>query len=61
MTESQTLLADYAGNGSEAAFGELVARYIDFVYSAAARLVDGAPHLAEAASEGDETETRAIA
>jgi RNA polymerase sigma factor (sigma-70 family) len=47
MTESQTLLADYAGNGSEAAFCELVARYIDFVYSAAARLVDGAPHLAE--------------
>jgi RNA polymerase sigma factor (sigma-70 family) len=47
MTESQTLLADYAGNGSEAAFGELVARYVDFVYSAAARLVDGAPHLAE--------------
>jgi RNA polymerase sigma factor (sigma-70 family) len=47
MTESQTLLADYAGNGSEAAFRELVARYIDFVYSAAARLVDGAPHLAE--------------
>lgn len=47
MTESQTLLADYAGNGSESAFRELVARYIDFVYSAAARLVDGAPHLAD--------------
>jgi RNA polymerase sigma factor (sigma-70 family) len=47
MTESQTLLAEYAGNGSETAFRELVARYIDFVYSAASRMVESAPHLAE--------------
>lgn len=47
MTESQTLLAEYAGNGSETAFRELVARYIDFVYSAASRMVANAPHLAE--------------
>jgi RNA polymerase sigma factor (sigma-70 family) len=47
MTESQTLLAEYAGTGSETAFRELVARYIDFVYSAAARMVESAPHLAE--------------
>src|ERR1017187_615457 len=47
MTDTQTLLAEYAGNGSEAAFRELVARYINFVYSVALRLVDGATHLAE--------------
>jgi RNA polymerase sigma factor (sigma-70 family) len=47
MTESQTLLAEYAGTGSEAAFREIVTRYIDFVYSAATRMVEGAPHLAE--------------
>jgi DNA-directed RNA polymerase specialized sigma24 family protein len=47
MTETQSLLAEYAGNGSETAFRELVARYIDFVYSAAARMVASAPHLAE--------------
>lgn len=33
MTETRSLLADYAKNGSEAAFRELVARYIDLVYS----------------------------
>ena len=47
MTESQTLLAEYAANGSETAFRELVTRYIDFVYSAASRMVQSAPHLAE--------------
>lgn len=47
MTETQSLLAEYAGNGSETAFRELVARYIDFVYSAASRMVRSAPHLAE--------------
>jgi RNA polymerase sigma factor (sigma-70 family) len=47
MTETQSLLAEYAGNGSETAFRELVARYIDFVYSAASRMVQSAPHLAE--------------
>lgn len=47
MTESQRLLADYAENGSEAAFRELVARYINLVYSTALRLVEGDAHLAE--------------
>jgi RNA polymerase sigma factor (sigma-70 family) len=47
MTEVQQLLAEYAVNGSEAAFQELVARYVDLVYSAAARLVNGDAHLAE--------------
>jgi RNA polymerase sigma factor (sigma-70 family) len=47
MTDSQTLLADYAKSGSEAAFGDLVARYLDLVYSTAVRLVGGDTHLAE--------------
>src|ERR1022692_1125446 len=47
MTDSQTLLADYAKNGSEAAFGELVARYLDLVYSTAARLTGGDTHTAQ--------------
>src|SRR5689334_19014168 len=47
MTENQKLLAEYATNGSEAAFGELVARYVNFVYSTARRLVGGHAHLAE--------------
>jgi RNA polymerase sigma factor (sigma-70 family) len=47
MTESQQLLADYAKNGTEAAFRELVARYINFVYSTALRLVGGDTQLAE--------------
>jgi hypothetical protein len=47
MTEGQTLLAEYARTGSEAAFAELVRRYVDLVYSAAVRLVEGDRHLAE--------------
>jgi len=47
MTDSQRLLADYVRNGSEAAFRELVARYIDLTYSTALRLVDGDAHLAQ--------------
>jgi RNA polymerase sigma factor (sigma-70 family) len=47
MTESRQLLADYAENGSEAAFGELVRRYIDLVFSTALRLVGGDKHRAE--------------
>lgn len=47
MTDTQQLLAEYAANGSEAAFRELVARYINFVYSVALRLVDGDSQLAE--------------
>ncbi len=47
MTDSRTLLAEYAANGSEPAFRELVARYVGLVYSAAVRLVGDQRHLAE--------------
>ena len=47
MTDQQTLLAEYAGNGSEAAFRDLVSRYINFVHSIAVRLVGEDRYLAE--------------
>lgn len=47
MTAERTLLADYAVNGSETAFREVVTRYIDLVYSTAVRLVYGDTHLAD--------------
>ena len=47
MTESQSLLAEYARNGSDAAFRELVTRYVDLVYSTALRLVKSDTHRAE--------------
>ena len=47
MTNSQRLLADYVTQGSEEAFRELVARYIDLVYSTALRLVEGDAHRAQ--------------
>jgi DNA-directed RNA polymerase specialized sigma24 family protein len=47
MTDSQPLLADYAATGSERAFQELVARYVDLVYSTALRMVEGDTHRAE--------------
>jgi RNA polymerase sigma factor (sigma-70 family) len=46
----QELLREYAAGASEAAFSELVRRYIDLVYSAALRLV-GNVHLAEDVSQ----------
>jgi len=46
----QELLSEYAGDASEAAFSELVRRYIDLVYSAALRLVGNA-QLAEDVSQ----------
>jgi RNA polymerase sigma factor (sigma-70 family) len=47
MTDTQQLLAEYAATGSETAFRELVARYVNLVHSAAVRLVNGDTHLAE--------------
>src|SRR5579883_3123598 len=47
MTDNQKLLAEYAINGSESAFRDLVARYVDFVHSTALRLVGEDRHLAE--------------
>jgi RNA polymerase sigma factor (sigma-70 family) len=47
MTDTQALLAAYLKDGSEEAFRELVARYIDLVYSTALRLVGRDTHLAQ--------------
>jgi len=47
MTDDAKLLRDYAKHGSEAAFGELVKRYVDLVYSTALRQVNGDTHLAQ--------------
>lgn len=47
MTDSQQLLADYSRTGSDAAFRELVSRYVNLVYSTAARLVSGDTHRAQ--------------
>ena len=47
MTDARKLLADYAQTGSEAAFRELVSRYLDLVYSAAVRLMGGDTHQAQ--------------
>jgi RNA polymerase sigma factor (sigma-70 family) len=47
MNESRKLLEDYAKGGSEAAFRELVSRYVSMVHSTALRLVNGDSHLAE--------------
>jgi len=47
MTDDEQQLHAYARERSEAAFGELVARHIDFVYSAALRVVNGDSHLAQ--------------
>ena len=49
-TDSQLLRA-FAENRSEAAFAELVRRYVDFTYSAALRMVRD-PHLAEDVTQG---------
>ncbi len=51
MTDARALLSEYARNGSEAAFRELVARYLGLVYGAALRLVDGDAHLAQDVSQ----------
>src|SRR5207249_1135615 len=46
MLDDRQLLRRYA-DGSEAAFGELVARYVNLVYSAALRRMGGDAHLAQ--------------
>jgi RNA polymerase sigma factor (sigma-70 family) len=46
MRQSVQLLRDYAERGDEAAFRELVSRYIDLVYSAALRRLGGDAELA---------------
>lgn len=47
MSEVRQLLDEYSRSGSEAAFQEVVARYLNLVYSTALRLVNGDSHLAE--------------
>lgn len=47
QTENRHLLEEYVRTGSEAAFRELVTRYVDFVYAAAVRMVNGDRHLAQ--------------
>src|ERR1700722_4312114 len=51
MTPDGELLRRYAEAGSEAAFAELVQRYVDLVYSAALRQVNGDAHLAQDVSQ----------
>ena len=47
MMGDEQLLHAYSRERSESAFGELVARHIDFVYSTALRVVNGDSHLAQ--------------
>lgn len=51
MTDDLQLLRRYASDGSEAAFRELVERYLDLVYSTALRRVGNDTHLAQDVSQ----------
>jgi RNA polymerase sigma factor (sigma-70 family) len=46
MMDDASLVRDYVGSGSEAAFAQLVAHHADLVYSVALRVVGGDAHLA---------------
>jgi DNA-directed RNA polymerase specialized sigma24 family protein len=47
MTADEQLLQQYTRERSESAFGELVRRHIDLVYSVALRMAGGDSHLAQ--------------
>jgi DNA-directed RNA polymerase specialized sigma24 family protein len=47
MMDDEQLLRAYSRERSESAFGQLVTRHIDFVYSAALQMVNGDSHLAQ--------------
>ncbi len=47
MTPDDQLLNRYVREGDEAAFAELVRRYVDMVYSAALRLTNGNAAMAQ--------------
>ena len=51
MLDDQQLLRRYVADGSEAAFGELVVRYVNLVYSTALRRAGGDSHLAQDVSQ----------
>jgi RNA polymerase sigma factor (sigma-70 family) len=51
MTDSQSLIREFAESGSETAFRELVTRHINLVYFTALRLVGGDSQLAENVSQ----------
>jgi RNA polymerase sigma factor (sigma-70 family) len=51
MTQTNILLREYANNGSESAFHELVDQYVDLVFSTAVRRFGGDRHRAEDATQ----------
>jgi len=51
MLDDRQLLGQYASQGLEAAFRELVSRYVNLVFSTALRRVDGDVHRAEDVSQ----------
>jgi DNA-directed RNA polymerase specialized sigma24 family protein len=47
MNDDLQLVRRYAQTGSEEAFGEIVSRHVDLVYSVAFRLAGGDAHMAQ--------------